>query len=461
MKLRVIFEELYRSISRNIVVNIMLMIQFSICMFLLTTMITFYVDVGNSKDRYLIEYLDDREWYEACIEFDVSGDTDVMYETIIQPDIWERINGYYEDFSNNPQYEYISCNNTQAVYIDKMHFDKVFEWGKYDEFLDISETVSNEDCIYQNKQEGIEEVCVKSVQMNINAYDVFGLEIENGEGFTIQNTTIDDENDYIPIILGSDYSDIFEIGESFDISLPTQFSEIEDWKRKAVVIGFLKEGELLPITEGGTSEMAVLDNYVIYPNGMKFNYIPSDHLTRQYYIGTQFFDCIFNSKISLNEQVSYGDVILDVNELSEKYDMFDISFSSTSFGMDMLRNESKSTLQVMKVLSVALLVFTIFCLVTGCITRLNKNLKTYAIYISNGCALSNIIATYVFENIMIVLPAIGINYYIMKSNIESSLNYGPLWIVITGAITIFVIMTCITLVKLSRVNIEEYMRSKE
>ena len=48
MRLHIILRELQRSFVKNIYVNILLMIEFAICFFLLITLLTFYVDIGDN-----------------------------------------------------------------------------------------------------------------------------------------------------------------------------------------------------------------------------------------------------------------------------------------------------------------------------------------------------------------------------------------------------------------------------
>ncbi len=100
----------------------------------------------------------------------------------------------------------------------------------------------------------------KSLQVNQNFIDHFSIEVETGNLFTNQSYSID--NKIIPILLGSNYKNYFELNEKIFISYMGINLECK-------VLGFLKENSYY----NNSYNLQYLDDYIILPSLEYQNYL--------------------------------------------------------------------------------------------------------------------------------------------------------------------------------------------
>lgn len=454
-----IVKETLRSFQKNIYTNVLLMLQFTICFFLLIVMMTFYFEIGDSEQFNTVQKVDDRKWYMLRMELD-AGLTQFS-ELANAPDGLVSLSNLYDELSSDDSFDLISLRDGQCIYLDAEFLDERFSDEMIHKFIDNSDGEFSYDQCYNQIKDGdslFQGVRIKSVQMNERAFAVFGLETIKGEGLTCNNTTLDTATDAIPIVLGYDYLDYFKVGEEIRIYLPTVGTESAYFIAR--IIGFLKEGSMVPGYGGEASGTINLDTMIICANGLHLEILPDTQEEKAKFASAIYADALVYSYISPKEDASYGNVVRKVQRLAERYNI-DLFFTSTSFGTEILLKESEQSVKILSILTVTMCIFTFFCLVSSCINRVQKNLRTYAIYLMNGSGLSNIIFPFFWEFLLLLLPALFVNYWILKPKILETDNYLP---VVTLLLMLFVVLLSTILfiyIILGGTDIEGMMRRKD
>lgn len=460
MKSGIIIKEVSRSFSKHIFINLLLIVQFIISFFLLVTVLTYHLEIGENRRFGLINTINDEDWY--AVGTDRQDDMNSIAEA---SDGLKRISAFYSEFTNSGMFNCLSYKTHQGIYFDSATMeDKFGEVAKYIDFLDRGEYNEGKvESSFNEMEDGDRQftaVIIKSAQMDIYAYQTFDLKVIEGEGFTEKNTGIDSEEDLMPIVLGYEYRDYFEVGETIRIQIPIPTNDIDSWYHNAKVVGILEKDSFVP-PYGGIGDLIYLDYYVICPMGMSINYSPDSQVTIQKYAQSQYCESLFYSLISINDGVKYNDVISFANDLSEKYDVSKLTFTSTSFGMDMLAHETETTIMILTVLTFALLAFTLFFLFSSCINRIQQNTRTYAIYMMNGTNVWELAAAFLLEMIVLYIPAVILNYFALQDKMMRSQNYAPFILVVGMALAIFAASAGIIIYKLRGISTEELMRRKD
>ena len=116
--------------------------------------------------------------------------------------------------------------------------------------LDDDESMLNQVVEINGKQTYV--TTLKTVTLDQKVAGILSKYVENGRSFNSDEYTVVDEN--IPVILGSEYADIYSIGDTIQanyLSLDVCFK----------IIGFLEEGTQFSISD----QDIVLDYYICLP----------------------------------------------------------------------------------------------------------------------------------------------------------------------------------------------------
>lgn len=117
----------------------------------------------------------------------------------------------------------------------------------------------------------------------------------------------------------------------------------------------------------------------------------------------------------------------------------------------------------MLMITIALICFTLYSLFSAVYDKIQSNKKIYGIYLVNGCSLKMIVASYIMEIIVIVLPSIMTGIYIFDpyklgyvvGNITSilALVYG------IGAVVIMIV-SLYAMYMIKKVDTEQLIREE-
>lgn len=456
-----ILAETGRSFLRRLGTNILLMCQFVICFFLLITMMTYYLSIGESSEFGTICKVNDRKWYELRLKTGLN--LDELSELAMAHNGLERASSLYKALQEADSFDVISAKDWQGIYLETELMEERFGLGNYNQLIDNGDgNIELSQCYHELPQgdQTYSVVILKSVQMNWGAFQTFGLGTVEGEGFTQENTTLNTTDDPLPVVLGNDYQGHISVGEEFLLWIPT--IETEDWLFRGIVVGILEDGSIMPTYGGGegvpeSERMVDLDRVILVANGVTYQTLPEDPAQKTKITAEVYSDALDAAYLSPREGYSYQTVVKEVNDISREHEI-EMLFTSVSFGMELLLEESKTMMALLLILTGAMAAFTVFCLVSTCISRVRDNMAVYAVRLLNGAGLGSILAPCLLEFAILLLPALSVNYLMLRKNMAMTRNYVPMLVVLAMAAGVFCLAACITVRKIGGINIEEQMR---
>lgn len=399
-KVRFIIEEFFRSFRKSLFKNILLMFMFSISLVMTVIMGSYYFDLG---DRYavLTQQDDDRIWCNLDIMMENDSEIWNSFSTVTG---CRNMIDYYETLRSSEDCSIISIDTYQTIFMREEDVKNFFGDRSYSEFL---ESYQQEPVWAQFGNDGdtTSILYIKSVRADLGAYQLFGLRTQEGEGFTEHNMTVKNISDPIPILLGSDYKGIIEVGEVLEIYF-------WDFVYQCKVVGILEQGATIPSYNCGImiSNSCQLDSRILFPYGIKvqdttdkveeiIKYADLDYLSLQNGIAM-----VKDGKI--NKQVAV------FREMGEKFGIPAVRLEGASLGVDLLRKESSASVRIMLVLTIILLCFTFYGICITFYDKIQSNSRTYGIYLMNGCSISMIMASCLIEIALILLPSVLVCRYI-------------------------------------------------
>lgn len=221
--------------KKNIKIITIIYIQVTVMLLLIGTFFYFFDSVDSVETGF-------KEVYSGKAMFQISND-------------------YYNEKS-----EEFSKNN-DTLLIKKEFYNKLNDEDKFsylslkEHYISInSEMVPNESKIINfNNEYGLEKIedkeytMVKSIQMNQKSFDFFDLEVSEGR---VWNSNDFKYNGCIPILLGSNYKSVFNVGDKIEIGyFGTKFN--------AEIIGFIKADS--NVLGNGNIQM-YLNEYILLPH---------------------------------------------------------------------------------------------------------------------------------------------------------------------------------------------------
>ena len=135
--------------------------------------------------------------------------------------------------------------------------------------------------------------------------------------------------------------------------------------------------------------------------------------------------------------------------------------TSVGFGAEILLQESQTAVTLLLILTVTMAAFTLFCLISGCLARIQRNLEAYAICLLNGSGLANIVLPGFLECMLLLLPPLAVNFVILRPKMVQTSNFVPFFIILGMAGCVFLLSAGLTVWKIGGINIEELMRRKD
>jgi hypothetical protein len=151
---------------------------------------------------------------------------------------------------------YNNINLLAEFYNKLIQSDKIKVLSIFNQPLQIKDYKGDRKCYY-NSNEFIEQhknvdIAVKSIQLNKSVFDFYNIKIKSG---IINWDNISYSDNSIPILLGSTYKNLYNIGESI---LGNYYGKV----MKFEVVGFLKENSFLYYQN---NPEFYLDDYIIIP----------------------------------------------------------------------------------------------------------------------------------------------------------------------------------------------------
>ena len=251
-----------------------------------------------------------------------------------------------------------------------------------------------------------------SYQMDRLGFEYFNFKMYDGRSFSDDDYILESELDKLPIILGYNYKDIFNIGE----------------KIKYIYAGKVMEGEVIGILEKNSAIFndnkysMPLDNRIILPLA-DFKYIAKDG--EEQFNQSIVYSDMLSANIIASINSSNVDITRKIYDLCNRYDFmkYDPSITASTNGLDMFKGESEQAVKIMFIMLVVMTTFCIFTFIMNMHNKIEKNMRRYLIQILQGASIKHIMVTYLLETFIVILLSLGISGYLLRKEITISYTF--------------------------------------
>lgn len=227
--------------KKNIKMITIIYIQVTVMLLLIGTFFYFFDSINSAETGF-------KEIYSGKAIFQISNDyyNEKAEEFSKNNDTLLIKKEFYNKLNNEESFKYLSL---------KEHYISI----NSDRIPNKSKIISSDNEYLLEKIEDKEYSMVKSIQMNQKSFDFFNLEVIDGRAW---NNNDFEYNEYIPLLLGSNYKSIFNVGDKIEIGyFGTKFN--------AEIIGFIKEES--KVLGNGNIEL-YLNEYIVLPHMNFENY---------------------------------------------------------------------------------------------------------------------------------------------------------------------------------------------
>lgn len=311
---------------------------------------------------------------------------------------------------------------------------------------------SNENIIpekYKNLAFDTLNMPLAMIMLNENFSNQYNLNISEGRGFTSKDFQVKGKEENVPIILGEDYKKLVSLGDTVETTVPNfDSAEAEGVNLTFEVIGFYKHNDipLLGQRIGVLSNIQYSNAFGIFPlitDVIALNYQP---LLAQYGI---FVDVGNKNNLS-NVQERINMLIKDdgYNLIVENF-YSDYSKIKTALDYDIFNS---------LIIAIIFTIFSILGFVSVIIARLYNRKNEFAIKLSSGATIKNLIFEIIFENIFICFISALLSITLVTLNYRDYLSIKMIITNLSIALGIIIFINIISILKLKNLKIIDLLR---
>ncbi len=301
------FQNAFRIVSRHKILTFFMVILTAICLHMFGLVQTQSVRADANTEELNEAYGQTR--YYRVVE-DLS---DFMYISYIREDgteVFEHLNHFMEMLYNEESFTFVSLSEQIAQFID---------FAPPSVVLDSYENGIPENSIF--KYEGHTYYSAKQLIVSQSFFETSSIEAKEGRLFT-DDEYIYQENQPIPVLLGSAYEGVFALGDRFEARSLYDSTEYE-------VVGFLGDDAFFYAFNKG--QMVSCERYIVVP-AFRFKHTDvskvSDNArvvllvdTYGYIISNKDYEEATTRYLELLENADLGDWNMHVQDPDETYNM--------------------------------------------------------------------------------------------------------------------------------------------
>lgn len=399
-------EEFFRSFQKSVFKNLLLMLMFSISLVMAVIMCSYYLDLGE-RHSDTARVMENSTWFDL----ELSTDSTEIVNTFASDAGCRNMMAYYEKIRGLKTYPILSAFTQQGMTTPEEKFRKLFANRSYQRFLTEEHPQAFMGSVEDESYSLLE---LKCVQFDYSAFEMFGLKAETGVGFTKENTTLHNEGDPIPIVVGNEYKGTLQVGERIDLMLL-------DYKYPCEVVGILERGSQCPEDGDTRGGMVQLDSYILFPYGIQLSDETKKVGDLEKYAFMDFV-ALDNGAVQAKKE-DLSELVAVYRDIGKEFSLPPIRVVGTSMGLNLLRKESATNIRILMILTIALVCFTFYGLFVTFYDKIQSNSKVYGIYLMNGCSLSMILLPCLLEIFVILLPAmLTVGYVFTYDNVGGGTN---------------------------------------
>lgn len=316
-------------------------------LYILLNLVCVNILFSNVYDSYFEVFpVNDSEDTYRLVDMEESVSSFVKdYEKVVH------LKDFYNELGNNSLIEYYE-EIEQPVEVDEFKATEIFRYG-YEEQFESDE--------------------IKQILLNYNSWHNNNLCEKIIEGDDLKKSDFVQENyEEIPVILGYEYRDYYNIGDTMDVTLSTDvFGHYK-------VIGIMNKDTSIWVNDN----LVYLDRYIIAP-ALTIQQEPCDY-SDLIYQGFLYMQKI-NGVVKLSDNYSFQEFMVDFERLRIKYNIFDINILNYSTletnALKLLLYENSNNLMGMLILMCTYIFISVIVYI---LIILNSSRYRFRVYIISG-----------------------------------------------------------------------------
>lgn len=316
-------------------------------LYILLNLVCVNILFSNVYDSYFELFpVNDSEDTYRLVDMEESVSSFVKdYEKVVH------LKDFYNELGNNSLIEYYE-EIEQPVEVDEFKATEIFRYG-YEEQFESDE--------------------IKQILLNFNSWHNNNLCEKIIEGDDLKKSDFVQENyEEIPVILGYEYRDYYNIGDTMDVTLSTDvFGHYK-------VIGIMNKDTSIWVNDN----LVYLDRYIIAP-ALTIQQEPCDY-SDLIYQGFLYMQKI-NGVVKLSDNYSFQEFMVDFERLRIKYNIFDINILNYSTletnALKLLLYENSNNLMGMLILMCTYIFISVIVYI---LIILNSSRYRFRVYIISG-----------------------------------------------------------------------------
>ncbi|MGG7060232.1 hypothetical protein ACQPUZ_18445 [Clostridium tertium] len=426
--MKIIIRESIWSFKQNFKFNILLISQLSICFWLICMLSNTFFDMGF-KNYYKDFIKDDKIYYQLAF---FKGP--LLYSEAANSSELKNVDSFINELRNQKDFLYTKYTSSEDLIFKKYILD---EKQLSNQFLSNIKSIDNIDPSLIN---------LKSFQMDKNGFEYFNFNIHKGRAFNDDDYILKSPSDMLPVIVGNNYKDIFEIGEEIEfIYTGKQF--------KGTIIGILSNNSNI---YNNNIDLISLNNHIIIPL-VNLGYSPTNEVDRLFQLD-MYNSMLTGANIIADVDFSNIKITKEIYNLCIKYGTmkYDPSITSTTNGMNLFKNETDQTIKIMFILVLSMTFFSLFAFIINIYSKVEKNLRRYLIQILQGSSIIMIIWSYLLEIFIIILSSVTISFYLLRK--EISVSYKFLLLLALLMVIVSIVICSAIVYKLKNLNSDKLLR---
>lgn len=316
-------------------------------LYILLNLVCVNILFSNVYDSYFELFpVNDSEDTYRLVDMEESVSSFVKdYEKVVH------LKDFYNELGNNSLIEYYE-EIEQPVEVDEFKATEIFRYG-YEEQFESDE--------------------IKQILLNYNSWHNNNLCEKIIEGDDLKKSDFVQENyEEIPVILGYEYRDYYNIGDTMDVTLSTDvFGHYK-------VIGIMNKDTSIWVNDN----LVYLDRYIIAP-ALTIQQEPCDY-SDLIYQGFLYMQKI-NGVVKLSDNYSFQEFMVNFERLRIKYNIFDINILNYSTletnALKLLLYENSNNLMGMLILMCTYIFISVIVYI---LIILNSSRYRFRVYIISG-----------------------------------------------------------------------------
>lgn len=407
-------------IIRRPFIFFIIVIQIVVATMILTTGLCWSVKTMDTVSRTK-NMFKDREIYGLL------DDTDRNYiqNSVNKADGMDRMYKLYTFLRENNDFSVCSQGSTNIIIKDFTDKDK-FYYGTADKKY-LNNPYPNIEGHFSN---------IKGFYVDDGYVKEFPLEVSSGRTFEEQDYSSED----MPVILGSEYKGIYNVGDTFDY-----FDYTNKKIRKLEVIGILKSNTY----SFSMGEAQSLDNFVIYP----YQTITPSTSNKEMYDGW-----INHCTVITNDK---DKALEEIRKESSDLELYNFRLNSwKSMTIRLIQSNSEEAMKSI-LLSIAIFLFVSVGIVAVQLNRIKSSLREFGIHLLSGARKRDIEERIILSTIMYVIIGSVLGTYFGYVTNKQIYDTRVILFIIPIMILLMIIILILPLNKIRKMEITNIIRREE